>query len=110
MRPSIVVRTSLTPAFTADSWTKARAVLPATARASVVFPVPGGPQQQHRRQPVALDEGAQRSAGADEVFLPDDVVERARSQSGSEGRPLQTEFVGGGGEEVVAHQFPRTRR
>ena len=40
---SMTSRTSLTPAVTADSCSKALAVVPATARASVVLPVPGGP-------------------------------------------------------------------
>ena len=42
---SMTSRTSLTPAVTALSCSNARLVLPATARASVVFPVPGGPQK-----------------------------------------------------------------
>ena len=41
---SITSRTSFTPAVTADSCSKSRRVLPATASASVVLPVPGGPQ------------------------------------------------------------------
>ncbi len=38
-------RTSLTPALTADSVSKERAVTPAMRRARVVLPVPGGPQR-----------------------------------------------------------------
>ena len=38
-------RTSLTPALTADSCSKAASVSSATSRASVVLPVPGGPQR-----------------------------------------------------------------
>ena len=36
-------RTSFTPAFTADSGSNAFWVAPATSRAIVVLPVPGGP-------------------------------------------------------------------
>ena len=42
---SITSRTSLTPALTALICSKTRLVLPATASASVVLPVPGGPQK-----------------------------------------------------------------
>ena len=42
---SITSRTSFTPAVTADSCSNARRVVPATASASVVLPVPGGPQK-----------------------------------------------------------------
>jgi len=38
-------RMSFTPADTADIWTKAAFVAPASSRARVVFPVPGGPQR-----------------------------------------------------------------
>ena len=42
---SMTSRTSLTPADTADNCSKWRLVVPATANASVVLPVPGGPQK-----------------------------------------------------------------
>ena len=47
---------------------------------------PGRTPEQHRRQPVALDQRAQRPARADEVLLADDVVERAWPQPCGERR------------------------
>ena len=46
----------------------------------------GWAPEQHRRQPVALDERPQRPSRADEMLLADDVVERAGAQSSSERR------------------------
>ena len=84
--PSIVARTSFTPAFTADICSNARAVLPATARASVVLPVPGGPQNSTDDSRSDLDERPQRPTWSDEVVLADDVIDRARPQPGGERR------------------------
>ena len=38
------------------------------------------------KQPVTLDEHAQRLAGTDQMLLADDVVDRARPETGSERR------------------------
>ena len=79
---SMTARTSLTPAVTADSSTNARLGRPAR---------PGGPASSCRcpaaprgsatpsaAGAVALDQPAQRRARAEQVVLPDDLVERAR--------------------------------
>ncbi len=42
-RPLKALRTSPTPEATTESSSKAISMLPATRRATVVFPVPGGP-------------------------------------------------------------------
>ena len=44
-------------------------------RAIVVLPVPGRAPEDHRRQPVGLDEHPQRRARAEQVLLADDLVE-----------------------------------
>ena len=45
MARAITSRTSFTPALSADSWSKRRLVALETMSASVVFPVPGGPNR-----------------------------------------------------------------
>ncbi len=65
-----VSRTSFTPALTADMGTNAFSVAPAITWARVVFPVPGRPPQDHRRQPVGIDQGPQRSAGGQRWVWP----------------------------------------
>ena len=63
--------------------------------ASVVFPVPGGPQRMDRAEPVGFDQAAQRRLpGAEEVALADDVVERVRAHPEGERRGLRQPFVG----------------
>src|SRR5215218_6983210 len=57
---SMTSRTSLTPAVTAESCSKARAVVPATASASVVLPVPGGP---HNSTDESLSCSTRRRSG-----------------------------------------------
>ena len=49
-----ISRTSFTLADTAERASKAAVVVPAMSRASVVLPVPGGPQRMTELQPVAL--------------------------------------------------------
>ena len=49
--------------------------------ASVVLPVPGGPQKMIEPGIVALDLHAQRFAGADQMFLSDELIERARTHA-----------------------------
>ena len=52
----MTARTSLTPAVTADSSTKRRSAAVATRCASVVLPVPGGPQMIAESGPAAPPE------------------------------------------------------
>ena len=64
----------------------------AMMRASVVFPHPGGPPEEHRAQIVALDLRAQRFSGAEQIFLADEFVERLRAHAVGE-RPACERFV-----------------
>ena len=61
------------------------------------------PPQDHRRQPVGLDEGPERLARAEQVVLADDVVEGAGPQARRERRVGRQRLLRGGGEEVVGH-------
>ncbi len=79
-------RRSATPAETAETATKCAFDIEAMIRASVVLPVPGGPQRMHRRQLAGLDEAAQDAPFADEVLLADVLVEAARPHAGGERR------------------------
>ena len=80
-------RTSFTPALTADELLEGLAgVRRRSAWASVVLPVPGGPQRIDRREAVGLDQRAQRLPGPEQLLLADDVVERARPQPRRERR------------------------
>ena len=83
---SITSRTSFTPAVTADSCSKARAVRPGDGERERRLAGARRPPQQHRRQPVLLDEPAQRAAGPEQLGLADDVVDRARPQPGGQRR------------------------
>ena len=105
---SITSRTSLIPALTALICSKTRLVLPATASANVVLPVPGGPQKIALVRRSCSTSSPQRLAGADEVLLADDVVERARPQAGRQRRVTAQMLLGRGGEEI-AHSVPSTR-
>ena len=59
--------------------------------------------QDHRRQPVGLDESPQRRARRQQVVLADDVVEPRRPQPvGQRGVPGQA-LGGRGGEQIVGH-------
>ena len=64
-------------------------VTPATRRAIVVLPGAGRPPEDHRREPVGLDEDPQRLARPEQVLLADDLVERARPQPRRERRPVR---------------------
>ncbi len=105
---SITSRTSFTPAVTALSCSNARRVVPATASANVVLPVPGGPQKIALAEAVLLDEATQRPARTDELVLTDDVVDRSWSQPGGERRLGAQPLLGGGGEQV-GHSVLSTR-
>ena len=87
----------------APSCSKALLVWAAMAWASVVLPGAGRPPEDHRRQPVGLDQRPQRLARAEQVVLPDDVVERAGPQPGGERRAGRQRVLGRRGEQVVSH-------
>ena len=78
---SATSRTSLTPAVTADNGSNAFSVAPATRRAMVVLPVPGGPQRITDDSRSRLDQYAQRLAKAQQVLLADHVVEGTGPQA-----------------------------
>ena len=52
----------------------------AIRRASVVLPTPGGPHRIIECSRPGLERDAQRLAGAEQVTLADDLVERLRPQ------------------------------
>ena len=65
------------PTCTADSSSNAALACVATSRASVVFPVPGRPVEDHRVRAPLLDRAAQHRALAQHVLLADDLAQRA---------------------------------
>ena len=67
---------SLMPASTALNETKLASVRSAMTRASVVLPVPGGPQRISDCSVSCSIAQSQRRAGVEQRLLPDDVVER----------------------------------
>ena len=78
---SMTSRTSFTPAVTALSCSNARFVLPATASASVVLPVPGGPQKMALVSRSCSTRRRSGLSGPTRCVLADDVVERAWPQA-----------------------------
>ena len=79
------------PASTALNGTKCACVISAMTRASVVLPVPGGPQRMidcSRSRSIASRSGL---PGAEDLLLADELVERARphplGERGAGGRP-----------------------
>ncbi len=82
--PATVSRTSLTPAVTADIGTKAFRVAPAMRRARVVLPGARRAPEDHRGQPVGLDQGPQRPARGQQVVLADDLVQGTRAHPGGQ--------------------------
>ena len=83
---SATSRTSLTPALTALSVSKAFSLTPATRRAMVVLPVPGGPQMM--TDDSRSDSMSTRSGlPGPEVLLADDLVERPRPQAAPRAAP-----------------------
>ena len=69
-------RTSFTPAVTADSRSKARLVRQRDDLGQRGLAGSGRPPEDGRRQPICLDQAAQRLARSDKVLLADDLVER----------------------------------
>jgi hypothetical protein len=79
-------RTSLTPAVTAESVSKALAVCPAITWARVVFPVPGGPQRitdDRRSASISTRRGARGRPGGPGPRCRRGVRGRSRSASGA---------------------------
>ena len=66
--------------------------------------------EDRRRQPVELDEAAQRAARSDEVLLADDLVDGPRPEAGGQ-RRLGTQAIRDRcGEQVVRHRGHATER
>lgn len=106
----MTARTSLTPAVIAESSTKRLLVALLTTYASVVFPMPGGPQritEDGPARPAApLADQAQRRARLEQMLLADDLVEGAGAHPDSQwaaGRVLLLAVFGGCGKEVGLH-------
>ena len=72
-------RRSLTPAMHRGERARtARAPRAASRRASVVFPVPGGPHRMSDGSSARLERAPQQLARPQQVRLPDELVQRAR--------------------------------
>ena len=100
---------SATPVKIADTCSKARSVAPARRRATVVLPVPGGPQKIRLPSEPGREQPRQRAVRPDEMVLADDLAEGPGPQPVGEraGRlPLQS----GGGEEVAHLSRRRSKR
>ena len=69
---------SLMPEVTALNATNSAPATDASSRASVVLPVPGGPQRISEWSAPLLERLPQRPARAEQMRLPDVLVERAR--------------------------------
>lgn len=109
--PSMTARTSLTPAVMADSSTKRFWVAWLTTYASVVLPMPGGPQRitddgPAGPPPPSPTSRLQRRSGAQQMLLAHDLVEGARTHPHGQraaGRILLLAVFCGGGEQVWLH-------
>ncbi len=77
-------RRSATPEETADTGTNAALVLDAMIRASVVFPVPGGPQRIIEGRLSASTRRRRILPSADQVLLADVLIERSRPHARGE--------------------------
>ena len=97
---AITARTSSTRAETAEISSNAAPVRSATIRAIVVFPVPGGPEEDHRRRPVLLDREPERRARREHVLLADELLEPRRAQPNGQRGVLGLAFPRGFREEV----------
>ena len=64
----------------------------------------GRAPEDHRREPVGLDQDPQRLPGPEQVLLADDLVERAGPQAGRERRPPLESLGDRSAEEVVGHR------
>ena len=99
--PAMTSRTSFTVAVTAESCSNTTA-LSAITWASVVLPVPGGPQRITDELTVGVDQGPQRAPGRrGGGLLAHDVVEAARAQTLGQRRPAVELADRSGTEEVV---------
>ena len=70
-------------------------------RASVVLPVPGGPQRMTELRRSASTSARNGRPGAKQMGLPDDLIERRRAETISERRLLAKLFLQVRFEEVV---------
>ena len=84
---SITSRTSFTPAVTARELLERPLGAACDGERERGLAGAGRPPEERRREPVGLDQTAQRPARPDEVFLADDVVERPRPQRARRGAP-----------------------
>ena len=101
---AIVARTSATPDMTADMVANSAPISAASRRARLVLPVPGGPHRMSDDEVAAGHAPAERSALADEVFLPDELREGARAHPGRQ------RLAPGGGWKSGSGRAPTGRR
>ncbi len=97
----MICRSSLTPDSTAEKETNSAPAASASRRASVVLPLPGGPQRIERVERLAaLDHLAEQAAGPEQMLLADELVERRGPHALGERRRRGAFLVGGSGEKV----------
>ena len=100
---SMTARTSLTPAVTADSSVNRRPVAERHDVGERRLAGAGRSPQDQRGRGAALDQLAQRRARAEQVLLPDDLVEGARAHAYGE-RRRGRDTARRGEEVVLAHR------
>ena len=114
---SMAARTSLTPAVTAESSTKRRLVAPADHVGERGLAGARRPPQEQRHRRVALDQPAQRRAGAEQVPLADHLVQACAAASGRPAAPAAVRLLGRRSNRLVhvaditvSRPTPRPRR
>ena len=90
---------SATPEKTAEICSKWRSVSRASRRATVVLPVPGGPQKMSDPSDAGIEHARDHAVGAEQVILADDLGKRLRTQAVGE-RPRRCLLQPGGLEEI----------
>ena len=98
--PATVSRMSFTPERTADSDTKAAPVARATIRASVVLPVPGGPQRMSEGTWSASMARRRKRPSPVTCSWPTNSAERAGAHALGQGRLAGLVLLAGMFEEV----------
>ena len=107
--PRSRARPSLRPT-TAERFSKALAVAPAMSLATVVLPIPGGPQRMRDESRSASIRTRSGLPGPEEVLLADHFVEGRRAQARRERRPPRQPVVNCGGEQIGALRHSRRLR
>jgi len=65
----------------------------------------GRTPENHRRQPIGLDQGSQRAPGGQQMSLPDHIVEALRAKARRQRRSTGQRGIGRCAEQVVSHAY-----